>query len=133
MRIMLDTNILISTGIFSVNKSTLHVFSIAELYDIILSSQIIEELYTVIDRKFPNKALNLENFLNRLNYEVAETPKSIDDDIYPKVRDKKDYPILASAIIADVDVFITDDKDFSDIDLERPKIMSLFEYATQHL
>ena len=60
MRIMLDTNILISTGLFSVNKSTLHVFSIADTYDIVLSSQIIEELHTVIDRKFPSKKLDLE-------------------------------------------------------------------------
>jgi len=130
---MLDTNILISTGIFSVNKSTLHVFAIADTYDIVLSSQIIDELHIVVDRKFPNKKLDLEHFLYRLNYEVAITPKDIDDDIYPKVRDKKDYPILASAIIADVDVFITDDKDFSDIDMERPKIMSLFEFASMYL
>ena len=133
MRVMLDTNILISTGIFSVNKSTLHVFSIAETYDIVLSTQIIEELHTVVERKFKNKKHDLERFLNRLNFEVATTPSAIDENIYPKVRDKKDYPILASAIIADVDVFITDDKDFSEINLERPKIMSLLEFAAVYL
>ena len=53
--------------------------------------------------------------------------------IYPKIRDKKDYPILASAIIADVDVFITDDKDFNTIDVEQPKIMTLFEFAALYL
>ena len=133
MRVMLDTNIIISTGIFSVNKSTLHVFSIADKYDIVLSTQIIEELYTVIERKFQNKKPDLERFLNSLNYDVAITPKNINDDIYPKIRDKKDYPILASAIIADVDVFITDDKDFNTIDIERPKIMTLFEFAALYL
>jgi len=130
---MLDTNIIISTGIFSVNKSTLHVFSIADKYDIVLSTQIIEELYTVIERKFQNKKPDLERFLNSLNYDVAITPKNINDDIYPKIRDKKDYPILASAIIADVDVFITNDKDFNTIDIERPKIMTLFEFAALYL
>jgi len=130
---MLDTNILISTGIFTVNKSTLCVFAIADRYDIVLSTQIIEELQTVIERKFSDKKPDLERFLNRLNYEVAVTPKDIDEYIYPKIRDKKDYPILASAIIADVDIFITDDKDFSDINLERPKIMSLLEFASIYL
>jgi len=130
---MLDTNIIISTGIFSVNKSTLHVFSIADKYDIVLSTQIIEELHTVIERKFQNKKPDLERFLKSLNYEIAMTPKNIDDGIYPKIRDNKDYPIFASAIIADVDVFITDDKDFSTIDIKRPKIMTLFEFAALYL
>ena len=133
MRVMLDTNIIISTGIFSVNKSTLHVFSIADKYDIVLSTQIIEELHTVIERKFQNKKPDLERFLKSLNYEIAMTPKNIDDGIYPKIRDNKDYPIFASAIIADVDVFITNDKDFSTIDIKRPKIMTLFEFAALYL
>jgi predicted nucleic acid-binding protein len=56
---------------------------------------------------------------------MAFTPTEIDPDLYPKIRDKKDYPILASAIIADVDVFITGDKDFSAVDIERPEVMSI--------
>jgi hypothetical protein len=60
-----------------------------------------------------------------LSYEIDYTPTEIDEDIYPKIRDKKDYPILASAIIADVDVFITGDKDFGGLDLEHPEIMTI--------
>ncbi len=54
----------------------------------------------VTARKFPENKKALENFLRRLNFEMAFTPNEIDPDIYPKIRDKKDYPILASAIIA---------------------------------
>jgi predicted nucleic acid-binding protein len=61
-----------------------------------------------------------------LNTEIGE-------DIYPKIRDKKDYPILASAIIADVDVFITGDKDFGGLDLERPEIMSISDFEEKYL
>ena len=75
----------------------------------------------------------VEKFLERLSYEVAEAPAEIDEDIYPKVRDKKDYPILASAVIADVDVFITGDKDFGGLDLERPEIMTISEFETKYL
>ena len=48
-------------------------------------------------------------------------------------KDKKDYPILASAIIADVDVFITGDKDFEGLVLERPEIMTLNEFVNYYV
>jgi len=71
--------------------------------------------------------------LRRFNFEMSFTPNEIDPDIYPKVRDKKDYPILASAIIAEVDVFITGDKDFSVLDLDNPEIMTISEFANKYL
>lgn len=46
-----------------------------------------------------------------------------------QIRDMKDYPVLYTAIIEDVDVLITGDKDFSDIELDRPKIMTPGEFT----
>jgi len=133
MLVMLDTNLLISAGIFSSKHTTTLTLRIADEYTIILSSRIIDELRAVVDTKFPNKKSALERFLKRLSYEIAYTPVEIDEDIYPKVRDKKDYPILASAIIADVDVFITGDKDFAGLDLERPEIITISEFSEKYL
>jgi len=132
-RVMLDTNVLISAGIFAGKHTTALVLQIADEYSIVLSSQIIDELHEVVALKFPDKKSVLERFLKRLSYEIAYTPEEIDEDIYPKVRDKKDYPILASAIIADVDVFITGDNDFGGIDLERPEILKLREFEEKYL
>ena len=50
-----------------------------------------------------------DRFMSKLSFEMAFTPTEIYPDIYPKIRGKKDYPILSSAILADVDVFITGD------------------------
>ena len=133
MRVMLDTNLLISAGVFSGKSTSTLVPRISDEYTIVLSSRIIDELRTVMDEKFPEKRAALERFLKRLSFDIAYTPMEIDEDIYPKVRDKKDYPILASAIIADVDVFITGDKDFSGIELERPEIMTISEFASKYL
>jgi putative PIN family toxin of toxin-antitoxin system len=130
---MLDTNILVSAGIFSGKRTTDLVLQIADEHTILLSSQIIDELREVMAIKFPNKMASLERFLKRLSYEIAYTPTEIDEDIYPKIRDKKDYPILASAIIADVDMFITGDKDFEGLDLERPEIMTISEFERKYL
>lgn len=133
MRVMLDTNILLSAGLFEKSKLSTLTVRISNEFKIVLSSQIIEELRMVTARKFPGKKKSLENFLRRLNFEMAFTPNEIDPDIYPKVRDKKDYPILASAIIAEVDVFITGDKDFSVLDLDNPEIMTIIEFANKYL
>ena len=133
MRVTLDTNLLISAGIFTGKRTTTLTLRIADEHTIVLSSRIIDELREVIDNKFPDKKSVLERFLRRLSFETAYTPTEIDEDIYPKIRDKKDYPILASAIIADVDVFITGDKDFGGLDLERPEIMTISEFEQKYL
>jgi len=133
MKVMFDTNILLSAGLFDKSRLSTLTVRISNEFKIVLSSQIVEELRMVTARKFPGKKKTLENFLRRLNFEMAFTPNEIDPDIYPKIRDKKDYPILASAIIAEVDVFITGDKDFSVLDLDNPEIMTIREFADKYL
>ena len=133
MRIMLDTNIIISAGIFGGRQLSELTLIIADKFSLVLSSAIVEELRIVVRKKFPDKMPVIERFLKRLSYEMAYTPTSFDYDIYPIIRDKKDYPILASAIIADVDILITGDKDFSPVDIERPEIMSITAFAHKYL
>lgn len=41
-----------------------------------------------------------------------------------QIRDESDYPILYTAILEDVDILITGDKDFLDIEIERPEILT---------
>jgi len=130
---MLDTNIIISAGVFGGGRLSALTLKIADEFNIVLSSAIIKELWLVVERKFPHKKSVLEQFLKRLSYEISYTPTKIDTDVYPKIRDKKDYPILASAIIADVDVFITGDSDFSAVDVERPEIMTIAMFAEKYL
>jgi len=133
LTVMLDTNIIISAGLFGSNRLSALTIKIADECNIVLSSKIIEELWNVMNKKFPAKKPSMEQFLKRLSYEIAYTPTKIDKDIYPKIRDKKDYPILASAIIADVDVFITGDADFSPVETDRPEIISMEGFANKYL
>ena len=124
MRVMFDTNILISAGIFAGKYTTALALRIADEHTIVLSNRIIDELQAVVALKFPDKKSALERFLKRLSYEIAYTPAEIDEDIYPKIRDKKDYPILAAAIAADVDVLLSGDKDLLTVDIDRPEILN---------
>ena len=59
-----------------------------------------------------------------LSYELVYTPLKINKDNYPEIRHEKDLPILVSAILSDIDCFVTGDKDFFDVEIERPEIVS---------
>lgn len=47
--------------------------------------------------------------------------------------DAKDYPVLYTAIIENVDILVTGDKDFSDIDIDKPEIMTPTEFTEKFL
>lgn len=49
-----------------------------------------------------------------------------------KIRDDNDYMILHTAIIADVDILITGDKDFKGIEVERPEILTPKEFLDKY-
>jgi predicted nucleic acid-binding protein len=49
-----------------------------------------------------------------------------------EIRDDNDYIILHTAIIEDIDILITGDKDFAAVDIERPEILSPSEYLAKY-
>lgn len=132
MRIMLDTNILISIAIFNSTKLKKLLVNICDNHTLVLSSYIIEELEDVVNRKFKNKTNSLSKFLYQLPYELNYTPTTIFSTNKIKIRDPKDLPILNSAIVSDVDIFITGDKDFDDVDVEKPEIMTVAEFLEKY-
>lgn len=127
MRIMLDTNVLISALLFSGGKMDAMMNCIFMQHRLVLSSYVVDELKNVVRRKFPNKESAVEKLLTMMSYEYVYTPKDMDDHLF-KIRDGKDYPVLYTAIIEDVDILITGDKDFSDIAIEKPQILTPAEF-----
>lgn len=132
MRIMLDTNILISVAIFNSERLKQMLMYICDKHTLVLSSYVIEELENVIARKFPNKFNDITKFLYKIPYELNYSPKEIIQDSSISIRDSKDLPILNSAIISDVDIFITGDKDFDDVNIEKPEIMTPSEFFERY-
>ena len=68
MRIMLDTNILISIAIFHSNTLKELLVNICDHHTLVLSSYIIEELKDVVKKKFPNQSNHLNQFLYQIPY-----------------------------------------------------------------
>jgi len=130
MRIMIDTNVLVSASLFPKTRLGQAIKPLSDKYTVVLCTTIIDELYDVYNRKFPDKLFALEQFLKELNYEIVSTPKIYEN--VPQVRDNKDTPILASAVREDIDVLITGDNDFLDIIIERPEILSPSEFMAKY-
>lgn len=82
---------------------------------------MLDELKVVIKRKFSEKFDLLDQFIQELPFSLAYTPERIDAKKYPEIRDKKDLPILVTAILEDVDILITGD---ADVDIEQPEILT---------
>ena len=123
MRIMCDTNVLISGLLFPDSVPGRVLRYIAEQERFVLATYVIDELRQVFQRKFPDKTESLERYLEQEEFELFVTPHEWHVAV-PSIRDIKDKPVLASAILADVDVLITGDKDFSDVELSRPLILT---------
>ena len=132
MRIMIDTNILISMIFFPSARMNEIKYKLCKEHQIVICAYVIDELKEVTKRKFPHKVKLLDEFFTNLPFELVYAPAFYQLKDIPNIRDEKDKPILASAIIEDVDVLLTGDKDFSDIDIEHPEILTPNEFLTKY-
>ena len=131
MRVMLDTNILISAFIFKSRKMNELIYKLSKEHEIVICSYTIDELKELIDSKFKVSIRVLDEFLKEFPFDLVYSPMNIENKLF-EIRDKDDYIILHTAIIEDVDVFITGDKDFDDVDIDKPEIMSVSEFLEKY-
>lgn len=127
MRVMLDTNVLLSALLFPSERMNGMMRCIFEEHRLVLSSFVAEELSLVVERKFPAKAAVVDQLLSAMSYEFVYTPQIMDRERF-EIRDSKDYPVLYTAMLEDVDILITGDKDFADVKVERPEILTPAEF-----
>lgn len=132
LRIMLDTNVLISLILFPSSKLNSMITTIWEQHQLVLSSFVVEELKAVTIRKFPQKLSVVDMLLTQMSFELVYTPSEMEKGLF-EIRDEKDYPVLYTAIIENVDILITGDKDFSDIIIEKPDILTPSEFIEKYV
>ena len=132
MRVMLDTNIFISMIFFPSAQTRELARRLTESHQIVVCDYVIEELRLVTERKFPAKRKFLDCFFLELPFELVYTPRELDLNEFPQIRDAKDLPILATAIMEGIDVFLTCDKDFLVMDVETPEILTMKQFLEQY-
>ena len=133
MRIMLDTNILISTIVFKGEKLSRTLDYICHNHRLVLSTFVLDELEYIILKKFNNKLVDYYKFITTISYEIEYTPKTQVCLNEIKIRDENDIPVLYSAITSNVDILITGDKDFEEIDIEKPVIMNANQFYEEYI
>ncbi len=132
MRVMLDTNIFISMIFFPSAQTRELAKKLTDNHQIIVCDYVVEELRLVTDRKFPAKRKFLDRFFLELPFELVYTPKTLNLNEFPQMRDMKDSPILATAIMEGIDIFVTGDKDFLVLDVDMPEIITMAEFLRQY-
>ncbi len=130
MRVLIDTNVLISAAL-SVGGTPFQAYAKAASYPNhgLICEQNVDEIKRIFNKKFPNRLAALDKFLSvaLLTLEIVPVPA---DEIVSEsqIRDVNDRPILRAAIEAKVDVLLTGDKDFLESGVKNPMIMTPAEF-----
>ena len=124
MRILVDTNILFSALVFPRSKPAQALLYIADKHEIVLCDRNIVELRDILGRKAPQYLPDAEVLLAEMSYELIPAV----DHAEKLIRDAKDQPILNAAIVSDVDIILTGDKDFLSLDMEHLKCMTVAQF-----
>ena len=131
MKIMIDTNILIS-AVLNMNSTPGRAYLEACMnHEAIVCKQNIQETYRTFNRKFPRQLEALEKFMAFSVFYLTVVPvpeTSIDDENL--IRDVDDRAILRAAIAENVDILLTGDKDFLESGITQPKIMTAAEFLS---
>ncbi|MCL2637902.1 MAG: putative toxin-antitoxin system toxin component, PIN family [Oscillospiraceae bacterium] len=124
MKILADTNILISALLYPDSKPAIALIQAAVKHELILTDYNISELHRVAAKKFPAKLPDADALLAKLKFELVSAPISAQK----LIADPKDAPILNAAILHEVDVIISGDKHFLQLDMEYPKPMKAADF-----
>ena len=126
MRVMIDTNIIISAALFP-NGRAAQAFRKTLVYPFraLICDYVVEELHDRFSTKFADRKTELEAFLYNSLRDMQVIPTPVDEaDTEYLIRDIKDRPILRAALDAHADLFLTGDKDFLESSVTDPRIIS---------
>lgn len=131
MRIVPDTNLLISAEISAQGASGQLLDRVLDVHDVILSNPILDELTDVLSSKFGYDNLRISRVISHIlaNAEIVE-PATFDRQI---CRDPDDDAILGTAVAGNADCIVTGDNDlliigrFQGVDIISPSEFARYE------
>ena len=127
MKIMLDTNVLISALIFGGRSSRLLKRLFASEHELYVSDYVDQEFKAKLEIKWPDKAQQVYELYHIIDFHFCESTM----EQMGNLRDVKDIPVLSDALYHKMDMILTGDKDFLEANLDKPLIFSpsmLYEY-----
>lgn len=109
MKVFLDTNVLVS-GFATRGLCADVIRLVLAEHELITADVVLNELKRVLKHKIQLPGEQVQEILTFLESQTVQ-PKPISPTSIP-VRDEDDQWVLASALVAKADVFVTGDKDF---------------------
>lgn len=120
MKILLDTNVLISAFVFGGQAGKLLNFLFSSEHDLYVSEYIDREFKEKLESKWPSKAQAIYRLYHQLDINFCEST----NQSLGCLRDEKDIPVLSDALFHEIDLILTGDKDFLEAGLDHPLIFS---------
>ncbi len=130
MKVMIDTNIIISAVLFPGGKASSAMFkALLPPFKPLISDLILSELHQKFQEKFPADQPKLDAFFEYALpvIQIVDTPRvPVKSEL--NIRNIKDRPILRAALASDADYYLTGDKDFLESGVAEPRIISASDF-----
>ena len=132
MRLLIDTNILISAALFPDSvPAKAFTKAVSPPHYTVVCDYSLDEMRRVFNRKFPHRLGDFERFVSSLTLAVVivltpDREESVEGE--NAIRDVSDRPIFRAAVNAKVDAIITGDKDFLESGITKPKCLTAAEF-----
>lgn len=120
MKIMLDTNILISAFVFGGRIWDILKILLSMNFKLYVSEYVDAEFKNTLNKKWSNRAEKIYSMYRSTDFVFCSSTS----ETFGHLRDEKDIPVLSDAIYHKVDILLTGDKDFLEADIEKPQIVS---------
>ena len=120
MRVLLDTNVLISAFVFGGAAGRLLEKLFDGDFELLVSDYVEKEFCIKIEEKWPDKFDQVYSLFKELSFVFCDSSNVSEGSL----RDPKDIPVLSDALFHQVDVILSGDKDFLEADLEYPLVLS---------
>ena len=132
MRILIDTNVLVSAFVFGGKAGTLMNRLFESSHELLVSDYVDAEFKAILKMKWKEKAEMVYSLYHKLPFVFCgSSPIQLGT-----LRDAKDIPVLSDALFHNVDVILSGDKDFIEAELDYPLVLShamLYDYLiSQH-
>ena len=127
MRILIDTNVLVSVFVFGGQAGTLMKMLFESSHKLLVSDYVDAEFKAILEMKWKEKSEKVYSLYHTLPFVFcASSPIQTGN-----LRDAKDIPVLSDALFHNADIILSGDKDFIEAELEHPLVLSpsmLYDY-----
>ena len=120
MRILIDTNVLVSAFVFGGKAGTLMNMLFESSHELLVSDYVDAEFKAILEMKWKEKAEKVYSLYHTLPFVFCGSSPIQTGNL----RDTKDIPVLSDALFHNADIILSGDKDFIEAEFERPLVVS---------